>query len=441
MTYTSNFLISAIASGSGKTTVTLGLLRALRNRGLNVQPFKCGPDYIDTKYHVLAAGNESVNLDLFLSSESHIKYLYNKYSSDKDVCITEGVMGLFDGYDRMNGSSAQIAEKLDIPVILVLNAKSMAYSAAALLYGFKNFSDKINITGVIFNFVASESHYNFLKDACHDVGLEPLGYLPKNTDIEIPSRHLGLNIDEQYRFDDFADKAAALIEKYIDIDKLLSITARREPHIGITKEINVPLQGLRISVARDAAFNFMYHENIEYMKRIGIVSYFSPLYDKQLPESDFIYLPGGYPELYLSELSNNRTMQDSIRHYVEAGGKALAECGGMMYLSSSISDENGIEYPMVNIFDQKATMENMRLKLGYRQFEYNGVLLKGHEFHYSSIKSEQQSVVQQYTAKGQPTDTKLLRYKNVIAGYTHLYWADTNNLMDLFKKRDSYTSI
>lgn len=432
MAYTSHFLISAIASGSGKTTITLGLLRALRNRGLSVQPFKCGPDYIDTKYHVLAAGTESVNLDLFLSSESHMKYLYRKYSSGKDVCITEGVMGLFDGYDRMNGSSAQIAEKLDIPVILVLNAKSMAYSAAALLYGFKNFSDRVNIAGVIFNFVASESHYNFLKDACHDVGLEPLGYLPKNTDIEIPSRHLGLNIDEQYRFDDFADKAADLIEKHIDMDKLLSITVRRQPHIEVTKETNVPLLGLRISVARDAAFNFMYHENIEYLKRIGIVSYFSPLSDKQLPESDFIYLPGGYPELYLSELSNNRTMQDSIRHYIEAEGKVLAECGGMMYLSSSISDENGTEYPMVNIFDQKATMENMRLKLGYRQFEYNGMSLKGHEFHYSTINSEQQSVVQQYTAKGQATDTKLLRYKNVIAGYTHLYWADMDNLMDLF---------
>ena len=283
MAYTSHFLISAIASGSGKTTVTLGLLRALRNRGLSVQPFKCGPDYIDTKYHVLAAGTESVNLDLFLSSENHIKNLYNKYSSGKDVCITEGVMGLFDGYDRMNGSSAQIAEKLDIPVILVLNAKSMAYSAAALLYGFKNFSDRVNIAGVIFNFVASESHYNFLKDACHDVGLEPLGYLPKNTDIEIPSRHLGLNIDEQYRFDDFADKAADLIEKHIDIDKLLSITVRRQPHIEVTKETNVPLQGLRISVARDAAFNFMYHENIEYLKRLGTVSYFSPLHDKHLP--------------------------------------------------------------------------------------------------------------------------------------------------------------
>lgn len=432
MAYTSHLLISAIASGSGKTTVTLGLLRALRNRGLSVQPFKCGPDYIDTKYHVLAAGTESVNLDLFLSSESHMKYLYRKYSSGKDVCITEGVMGLFDGYERMNGSSAQIAEKLDIPVILVLNAKSMAYSAAALLYGFKNFSDRVNIAGVIFNFVASESHYNFLKDGCHDVGLEPLGYLPKNTDIEIPSRHLGLNIDEQYRFDDFADKAADLIEKHIDIDKLLSITVRRQPHIEVTKETNVPLQGLRISVARDAAFNFMYHENIEYLKRIGIVSYFSPLSDKQLPESDFIYLPGGYPELYLSELSNNRTMQDSIHHYIETGGKVLAECGGMMYLSSSISDENGTEYPMVNIFDQKATMENMRLKLGYRQFEYNGMSLKGHEFHYSTINSEQQSVVQQYTAKGQATDTKLLRYKNVIAGYTHLYWADMDDLMDLF---------
>lgn len=432
MAYTSHLLISAIASGSGKTTVTLGLLRALRNRGLSVQPFKCGPDYIDTKYHVLAAGNESVNLDLFLSSESHMKYLYRKYSSGEDVCITEGVMGLFDGYDRMNGSSAQIAEKLDIPVILVLNAKSMAYSAAALLYGFKNFSDRVNVAGVIFNFVASESHYNFLKDACHDVGLEPLGYLPKNTDIEIPSRHLGLNIDEQYRFDDFADKAADLIEKHIDIDKLLSITVRRQPHIEVAKETNVPLQGLRISVARDAAFNFMYHENIEYLKRIGTVSYFSPLSDKQLPESDFVYLPGGYPELYLTELSSNRTMQDSIRRYIEAGGKALAECGGMMYLSSSISDEDGTEYPMVNIFDQKATMENMRLKLGYRQFEYNGLSLKGHEFHYSSIKSEQQSVVQQYTAKGQPADTKLLRYKNAIAGYTHLYWADMDNLMDLF---------
>ncbi|EGK01755.1 cobyrinate a,c-diamide synthase [Dysgonomonas gadei] len=432
MAYTSHFLISAIASGSGKTTVTLGLLRALRNRGLSVQPFKCGPDYIDTKYHVLAAGNESVNLDLFLSSESHMKYLYRKYSSGKDVCITEGVMGLFDGYDRMNGSSAQIAEKLDIPVILVLNAKSMAYSAAALLYGFKNFSDRVNIAGVIFNFVASESHYNFLKDACHDVGLEPLGYLPKNMDIEIPSRHLGLNIDEQYRFDDFADKAANLIEKHIDIDKLLSTTRRNQSDIETAKEEHVSSQGLRISVAKDAAFNFMYHENIEYLKRIGIVSYFSPLSDKQLPESDFIYLPGGYPELYLSELSNNRTMLDSIHHYIETGGKVLAECGGMMYLSSSISDENGTEYPMVNIFDQKATMENMRFKLGYRQLEYNGMSLKGHEFHYSSIKSELQSVAQQYTAKGQAIDTKLLRYKNVIAGYTHLYWADMDNLMDLF---------
>lgn len=432
MAYTSNFLISAISSGSGKTTVTLGLLRALRNRGLSVQPLKCGPDYIDTKYHVLAAGNESVNLDLFLSSESHLKYLYNKYSSDKDVCITEGVMGLFDGYDRMNGSSAQIAEKLNIPVILVLNAKSMAYSAAALLYGFKNFSDKVNIAGVIFNFVASESHYNFLKEACHDVGLEPLGYLPKNTEIEIPSRHLGLNIDEQYRFEKFADNAATLVEKYIDIDKLLSITRINQSDIETEKGERVSSQGLRISVARDSAFNFMYHENIEYLKRIGTVSYFSPLSDKQLPESDFVYLPGGYPELYLTELSSNRTMLDSIRHYIEAGGKVLAECGGMMYLSSSISDENGTEYPMVNIFDQKATMENMKLKLGYRQFEYNGMSLKGHEFHYSTIKSEQQSIVQQYTAKGQVTDTKLMRYKNTIAGYTHLYWGDMDNLMTLF---------
>lgn len=194
----SSFLIAAPSSGSGKTTVTLGLLRALKNRGLKVQPFKCGPDYIDTKYHDMASGNKSVNLDLFLSSENHVRYLYSKYSSENDACITEGVMGLFDGYDKMKGSSAEIAGLLDIPVVMVINAKSMAYSAAPLLYGFKKFYEKINVIGVIFNYVGSESHYKFLSDACHDVGIVPLGYLPKNENLSVPSRHLGLSIDRDF---------------------------------------------------------------------------------------------------------------------------------------------------------------------------------------------------------------------------------------------------
>lgn len=430
----SQFLISATTSGSGKTTLTLGLLRAFKNRNLKTQPYKCGPDYIDTKYHDLASGNKSINLDLFLSSEDHVKTIFAKHGFDKDVRVTEGVMGLFDGYDRMAGSSANIAELIKMPVILVINAKSMAYSAAALLYGFKNFYKGIHVAGVIFNFVASESHYSFLKDACMDVGLEPLGYLPKNAEVEIPSRHLGLNIDEQFVFDEFADKVAALVEKHINIDRLLEITDC--PSITYSPlESPIQKQELNIAVAYDEAFNFVYHENIAYLKEIGNVTFFSPIRDKHLPEADLIYLPGGYPELYLSELSNNKQMLEDIKQYAEKGGRILAECGGMMYLSESISDKEGNAYPMVNIFQQKATMENMRLKLGYRSFNYAGMEIKGHEFHYSKIADSPQCLSSEtliYTAKGIETDTKLLRYKNVIAGYTHIYWAE-KGLLSLFE--------
>lgn len=427
-----SFLIAAPSSGSGKTTVTLGLLRALKNRGLNIQPFKCGPDYIDTKYHDMASGNKSVNLDLFLSSENHVRYLYSKYASESDACITEGVMGLFDGYDKMKGSSAEISGALNIPVIMVVNAKSMAYSVAPLLYGFKNFSEKVNVIGVIFNFVSSESHYSFLKDACKDIGIESFGYLPKNASIEIPSRHLGLSLDEKYQFDEFADKAASLIEKHIDLDKLLSLTKVKIDTPKVPQTSETVSGNLRIAIASDEAFNFMYHENIEYLKGIGNVTFFSPLRDEILPESDFIYFSGGYPELYLEQLSENKQLHQSIRNYAENGGKILAECGGMMYLSSFITDTEGKEYPMVGIFNQKAYMENMKLKLGYRRFNYNGIDIKGHEFHYSHIESPLNSMTQQYNAQNIPVDTKLLRYKNVIAGYTHIYWAETENLLDLF---------
>lgn len=426
----SRFLIGAPSSGSGKTTVTLGLLRALKNRGKRVQPFKCGPDYIDTKYHDMSSGNKSINLDLFLSSESHIKDLYSKYSNLSDICIAEGVMGLFDGYKKMSGSSAEVAEKLDLPIVLVVNAKSVAYSVAPLLYGFKNFSDKINLIGVIFNFVASESHYSFLKDACEDAGIESFGYLPKNANIEIPSRHLGLTLDEKYQFDEFADRAATLVEQHIDIDRLLASTLKKIEELSEKKE--KAASTLKISVALDEAFNFVYHENIEYLKSIGEVTFFSPIRDKELPKSDFIYFPGGYPELYLKELSKNTSLHTAIREYVENGGKVWAECGGMMYLSTCIVDNEGQEFPMVGVFEQKASMENMKLKLGYRYFTYNGLDIKGHEFHYSHTDSDLTSITQQYNARNSKVDTKLLRHKNVIAGYTHIYWAEAGNILDLY---------
>ena len=429
----SQFLIGAISSGSGKTTLTLGLLRALCNRGMEVQSFKCGPDYIDTKYHELASGSSAINLDLFLSSEKHVEKIYSRYASCSDVAITEGVMGLFDGYDKMQGSSAQVAEKLSIPVVLVLNAKSMAYSVAPILYGFKNFHKNLNLVGVIFNMVNSESHYKFLSDACKDVDVTPFGYLPKNEGLAVPSRHLGLSIDSDFLFDKFADNAAAFIEEHVDIEKLLQLTQKEITAISSDKEVTNSHPILKVAVASDEAFNFMYHENIEYLKKQGLISFFSPLHDKELPEANFVYLPGGYPELYLDGLSENTPMKKSISEYIEKGGHLLAECGGMMYLSSSITNNEGKEYPMVGIFQQKVTMENMKLKLGYRQFEYNGLKVRGHEFHYSSASSNLNSVAKQYSAKNQPVDTKLLRYKNAIAGYTHIYWADMDNFFDLFK--------
>lgn len=431
MTKFSRFLIAAPSSGSGKTTVTLGLLRALKNRNSKVQPFKCGPDYIDTKLHTLVSGTEAINLDLFLSSANHIEQLFAKYATSADVCVTEGVMGLFDGFDKMKGSAAEIAGLLDIPVIMVVNAKSVAYSVAPLLYGFKNFLDTINVVGVIFNFVGSESHYSFLKDACDDVGIEALGYLPKNTDVEIPSRYLGLSMDEQERIENFADHAATLIEKHIDVDRLLELTQTTKPTLKPQPQSNS--KNLAIAVAKDEAFNFMYHENIEALRAMGDVTFFSPIHDKILPHADFIYLPGGYPEMYAKVLSENQEIRLQLKKYADQGGQLLAECGGMMYLCSSIVDEHGQEFPMVNIFEQRATMENMKLKLGYRQFEYNNCPMKGHEFHYSHIENEQTSVAQLYTAKGMQVPTKLLRYKNVIAGYTHLYWAENKNILDLFQ--------
>lgn len=429
----SQFLIGASSSGSGKTMLTIGLLRAFKNRGLQVQPFKCGPDYIDTKFHELAAGKASINLDLFLSSQEHVKQLYSTYTSGCDIALTEGVMGLFDGFEKWQGSGAHIAELLDIPIILMLTPKSMAYSVAPILYGFKNFHKNISIAGVIFNMVNSDSHYRFLQDACNDVGIPALGRLPKNNDLEIPSRHLGLSIDGNLLLDEFAEKAGHFMEQHLPIDEILEMTRKSLTPPVLSKENAVSHRKvLKSAVATDEAFAFYYHENIEYLKRRGTVTFFSPMHDKELPNADFVYLPGGYPELYLDKLSKNNSMQESIRRYVEQGGRLLAECGGMMYLSSCIADKAGKEYPMVNIFKQKASMEAMKLTLGYRQFASNGVSVKGHEFHYSSVSGNEESIITQYNAKGIPVDTKLLRYKNTIAGYTHIYWAEMDDLMRLF---------
>lgn len=433
------FLIAAPSSNSGKTTITLGILRLLKNKGHNVQPFKCGPDYIDTKHHTLAARKPSINLDTFMMSTRHVETLYAKYGENTDITIVEGVMGLFDGANKMQGSSAEIAMLLKLPVILVVNAKATAYSVAPLIYGFKHFNPQLKIAGVIFNFVNTESHYSFLKDACEDVGVEALGYVPINDSIRIPSRHLGLAISGENDYEKIIQHAAEHIEKTVNIKRLLEICTMGSSSIKVEENSKFPSleTKINIAIAKDEAFNFTYHENIKILHQIGNVTYFSPMKDQHLPLSDLLYLPGGYPELYLEELASNVNIKKSILAFCENGGKVIAECGGMMYLGKAILNKEGIAYPMVDFLNIETSMEQVKLSLGYRNVLMDGNSLKGHEFHYSTCieKSKMTSIGDVSNAKGVKVNTSIYQKKNVIASYIHFYFGeDLSIFKDLLKK-------
>ncbi len=419
-------LVAAGSSGSGKTTFTLGLLRALKKRGLTVQSFKCGPDYIAPKFHHLATGSSSINLDLFMMSPEHVRAVYARHTQMADAVVIEGVMGLYDGYVRMHGSSAEVARTVGIPTVLLVDARSSAYSVGALLYGFKHFRQDTEVVGVVFNRVASENHYRFLREAAEDAGVCPLGYIPKAKLLEIPSRHLGLSLEELERMDALPEEVAQMLEEHVDLDQLIALCTRPRPK-QIEEELPRPASSRRIAIARDEAFNFIYEENVHRLRAFGEVVFFSPLRDEPLPECDLLYLPGGYPEFYLSELSKAEQTRRSIQDHAAAGGKILAECGGMMYLCRAIRDEEGRSYPMCSVLDLEATMEAMRLKLGYRKVYVGGSEWRGHEFHYSSIVAgvgEGETVGHQLTARDESAPTLLYRKGNVLAGYTHLYFAE-----------------
>ena len=368
-----------------------------------------------------------------MASGEHMREVYERYASSADVSVTEGVMGLFDGADKMKGSSAEIAALLDIPVVLVINARSMAYSAAPLIYGLKNFYPGIRVVGAVFNFVSTESHYRFLQDACADAGVEALGYLPKNDQLNIPSRHLGLHISAETDYEQIIQKLAEIIPRTVNLDRLLELTAvsssgESEPVFNQENQSclqNSP-RNLRITVAQDEAFSFLYHQNIACLRAFGEVQWFSPLHDRALPETDFLYLPGGYPELFARQLSGNRTMLESIRNYCANGGLAYAECGGLMYLGREIIDGEGDDLRMTGVLDLSTTIRHSKMTLGYRIMHWDDLEIKGHEFHYSSLKEPfvQAPLAQMTNARGVPVDTQFYRVQNTFATYAHFYWAD-----------------
>jgi cobyrinic acid a,c-diamide synthase len=426
MTKKPQFLIAAPSSDSGKTTITLGLLKAFAKRGLKVQPFKCGPDYIDPILHEKACGTPSINLDTFMARSKHVTTIYNRYLQQSDVGIVEGVMGLFDGADKMKGSSAEIAILLGLPVILVVNARAMAYSAAALICGFKNFNPELKIAGVIFNNVNTLSHYNILKDACKDVAVEALGYLPTQQDIKIPSRHLGLSIAADINFDELCNKIALSISETVDLDRLLQLSIRNT--VQETVETKSEKKGnYTIAIALDDAFRFTYHENLEVLKQFGEIVFFSPLTDAALPACDLLYLAGGYPELFVEQLSQNTTMLKSVREYCLNNGKTYAECGGMMYLGEYIIDKQGKKIKMAGALPLGTSMEKPALHLGYRSLFINELNIKGHEFHYSTcieLNGVEKLNWSVFNAKGVELPSKIYLKNRTMASYNHLYWGD-----------------
>ncbi|OJJ21439.1 cobyrinic acid a,c-diamide synthase [marine bacterium AO1-C] len=439
------FIIAAPSSNGGKTTFTLGILRALQKRGISTQPFKAGPDYIDPKFHELACGKTGINLDIFMMGEEHIRETYAHYIQKSQVACVEGVMGLFDGAIKAQGSTAQLAKLLKLPVILVVDAKATAYSVAPLLYGFKNFDPTIDIAGVIFNRVNTSSHYQFLVDACQDVGVTPLGHLPFLENCTIPSRHLGLSLAEIDKYQATIDNLAIALEKYVDIDKLLEVCQRPTKPVNDYSVTEASDANFTTAVAKDEAFNFCYPQNIRALKRKGKVVFFSPLRDSKIPEANLIYLPGGYPEYYLEALSKNVSMQKSIYEYANSSGKIIAECGGLMYLGQAIIDKEGKTHPMTHVFDFKTSMEQMKLHLGYRHIQVQELELKGHEFHYSNmIESKNTPTIGTITnARNQAVKTFMYQYKSVLASYVHLYFG-TDQLLEIvlnLRKQSSLNQI
>lgn len=435
-------LIAAPHSGAGKTIVALGLMAALARRGLNVQPFKAGPDFIDPGLHRLVTGRESHNLDCRMCGENFVKACYARYATGAEITVVEGVMGLFDGGE---GSSANLARVLGLPVVLVVDASSMAESAAALVKGFESLDPGLRLVGVILNRVGSARHLKMLSEAiAGHCRAEVLGSLQREVAFAIPERHLGLHQGEE---SPLGDKALATLVKAvaegIDLDRLLALAAGSWPMPVDDAALADLVDGgkpVRIGVARDAAFSFYYAENLRLLVAAGAeLVEFSPLADPCLPPGIAgLYLGGGYPELYAELLAANRPMRQAIRAWSQAGRPLYAECGGFMYLTEKIIDFSGCAWPMAGVFPVAARMRQGRAALGYRRatltaatpLGQKGTELRGHEFHYSEIEPMPGEIRRSYTLAEGGEEGYLINGRT-LGGYLHLHfggspWAATH---------------
>lgn len=435
-------IIAAPASGSGKTTFTAGLIAALTSRHLRVAPFKVGPDYIDPSYHALAAGRACHNLDPWLLPPERIRASFMRRSSGADIAIIEGVMGLFDGYSGTDdtGSTAHIARLLDAPVVLVLDVSAMARSAAALVRGFRDFDSSVRVAGVLLNHVAGAGHAQLAREAIEaETDLPVLGYLPTDETLRLPERHLGLvPTAEPGRWQDWLISARQKVAATVNIDRLLVLAETASPPVDLANDPFADLPSKThavIAVARDAAFNFIYEDNLDLLRAAGAeIIYFSPLADPTLPpNTQAVYICGGFPELYAAQLSANLTLHESLRAAHTAGLPIYAECGGLMYLTESIYDLHGVGHPMVGLLPGQSVM-TPQLTLGYRTFQAQsdnwlwraGEAMRGHEFHHSVWQNRLPLLPFIYELHPDvfvPTRrSEGVQIGNLIASYTHLHF-------------------
>ncbi len=437
------FLIAAPASGSGKTSLTLGLMAAFKRRGMSIAPFKIGPDYIDPGHHAVVCGRPSNNLDSWFCSREQLRDTFAMGSSGAELAIAEGVMGLFDGVSggSEEGSSAQVAKWLGLPVLLIVDARAQARSFAAVVKGFAEFDTELKIAGVIANRVGSERHGQMLQDALDSVpGLPPLlGCLPRSEEIVLPERHLGLVTAEDLS-GEHIEKLADWVGQNLDLDALRKL-ATSSTVAGPIVAAQPSDKKLRIGIARDRAFCFYYPENLRLLEQAGAeLVPFSPLSDQQLPKNlAGLYLGGGYPELHAESLATNAKMRQEIVAQAAEGLPIYAECGGFMYLCSAIDDQQ-----MCGAFPAQARMLPRRRALGYRQVEVTadsllgpaGTLVRGHEFHYSDVAMPDtiERCYQLSRRGGEQLGAEGYRIKNTLGSYVHLHFGSNPQVAENFVK-------
>ncbi len=435
-------VIAAPHSHAGKTTVTLALMAALSRRGLRVAPFKVGPDYIDPQLHRRAAGRASYNLDTYLVPQDRVRETFVSATREADIAIIEGVMGLFDGSSPTSrvGSTAEVASLLQAPIVLVVDASGMAASVGALVRGFRTYDPQAWVAGVILNRLGGEGHYRYLLPALEHEGVEVLGYLPKQLDVEIPERHLGLlPASEEDRVTPLLSRLSDLVEQHVDLDRTLALARRAPAPVRATahdrQSPSRPVgPRVRLAWAQDEVFHFTYQENLDLLSAAGVeIVMFSPLRDTTLPENiDAVWLGGGFPELYAGVLAANTSMRQAIRTRGENGLPIYAECGGFMYLCEWLEDQQGQRYPQVGLIAGGTRMTDRLQQFGYAEATFlhdsllgpEGTTVRGHRFHYSVYEpggSPPDCAYQITRNRTGESHLEGFRHRNVLATYFHIH--------------------